>query len=305
MNAREITKALGGDWFGGYGLVPGTGHSARDRSIKVIDAADGEIIVHSFTGDDWRDIKAEWVRQGLLPEGQGPEHREPHEAEQRRQEARERQQQRDEEQRVDDARKTQAARGIFQGGVSAKESPVSTYLQARGIKLEAPPSLRYASGLKHGPTGLVLPAMVAAVQDISGHITGIHRTFLTSDGRKKAPVTDNKMMFGPCAGGAVRLVAVAPKLAIAEGIETALSFMQATGIPTWAALSTSGVKAVILPDIVREVVIAADRGKAGEEAAKHAAKRFATEGRTAHIVMPPGDADDFNTVLQQESEAAE
>ena len=105
MNARKITKALGGDWFGGYGLVPGIGHSARDRSIKVMDAADGEIIVHSFTGDDWRDIKAEWVRQGLLPEWQRPEHRDPQEAEQHRQEARERQQQRDEEQRADDARK--------------------------------------------------------------------------------------------------------------------------------------------------------------------------------------------------------
>ncbi|MBT5458762.1 MAG: virulence-associated protein E, partial [Rhodospirillaceae bacterium] len=246
MNAREITKALGGDWFGGYGLVPGIGHSARDRSIKVMDAADGEIIVHSFTGDDWRDIKAEWVRQGLLPEWQRPEHRDPQEAEQHRQEARERQQQRDEEQRADDARKTQVARDIFQGGVSAKESPVSTYLQARGIKLDAPPSLRYASDLKHGPTGQVLPAMVAAVQDISGHITGIHRTFLTSDGRKKAPVTDNKMMFGPCAGGAVRLALAKDSLCVGEGIETMLSIQQETGRPCWAALSTSGLIALVL-----------------------------------------------------------
>ena len=52
----------------GYGLVPGLGHSLRDRSVKVMDGADGEIIVHSFTGDDWRDIKAAWCQRGLLPD---------------------------------------------------------------------------------------------------------------------------------------------------------------------------------------------------------------------------------------------
>ncbi len=33
----------------------------------------------------------------------------------------------------------------------------------------------------------------------------IHRTFLAHDGRGKAPVDPQKMMLGPCRGGAVRL----------------------------------------------------------------------------------------------------
>ena len=60
MTAREIVKALGGDWFGDYGLVPGPGHSTRDRSVRIKDdarKADG-IAVHSFAGDGWRGTDA-------------------------------------------------------------------------------------------------------------------------------------------------------------------------------------------------------------------------------------------------------
>ena len=35
----------------------------------------------------------------------------------------------------------------------------------------------------------------------------IHRTFLARDGFGKAPVNPQKMMLGPCRGGAVRLAA--------------------------------------------------------------------------------------------------
>ncbi len=48
-----------------------------------------------------------------------------------------------------------------------------------------------------------------------------------------------------CASGAVRLAEFYEELVLAEGIETALSILQATGKPIWACLSTSGLKAVI------------------------------------------------------------
>ena len=138
--------------------------------------------------------------------------------------------------------------------------------------------------------------MVAAVQGPDRSITGIHRTFLTMDGSKKAPVSQNKMMLGRCAGGAARLAAVADKLALTEGIETALSVQQATGIPTWATLSTSGLKTVILPPDVREVVICADGDDAGDQAAQDAAQRLLREGREVRIARAPAGMD-FNDVL--------
>ena len=45
---------------------------------------------------------------------------------------------------------------------------------------------------------------------------------------------------------------------IGEGIETCLAAMQATGHPAWAALSTSGMRSLALPDEVRNVIVLAD-----------------------------------------------
>lgn len=64
--ARDLTQRLGGDWHGSYGLVPGPGHSHRDRSVSVIDGPSGEIIVHSFAGEDWRGIKDRWIADGII-----------------------------------------------------------------------------------------------------------------------------------------------------------------------------------------------------------------------------------------------
>jgi RecA-family ATPase len=67
--ARAITNALGGDWNGDYGAVPGPGHSPADRSVTVRDDDTGrDVLVHSFAGDDWKSIKDGWRRAGLLPD---------------------------------------------------------------------------------------------------------------------------------------------------------------------------------------------------------------------------------------------
>ena len=36
--AETITRALGGNWHGKYGLIPGPGHSPKDRSVSVRDS---------------------------------------------------------------------------------------------------------------------------------------------------------------------------------------------------------------------------------------------------------------------------
>ena len=130
----------------------------------------------------------------------------------------------------------------------------------------------------------------------SREVMAVHRTFLTATVNAKAPVTQNKMMLGPCAGGAVRLTAAQDELVLAEGIETALSILQATGQPTWACLSTSGLKTVLLPPEVKTVTIGADGDSAGEKAAEEAASRLYREGREVKIARPP-DGFDFNNLL--------
>ncbi len=166
-----------------------------------------------------------------------------------------------------------------------------------------PPSLRHHPALKHGPTGLLLPAMLGAVAIWPGHeVVDLHRTFLRADGRDKAPVSGNKMMLGKCAGGAVRLAPARPELVLSEGIETGLSVQQATGLPVWATLSTSGLRAVILPPETTVITIAADGDDAGEVAAQAAARRFIAEGRTGKVARAPRGTD-FNDLLNKPGNA--
>jgi putative DNA primase/helicase len=180
-------------------------------------------------------------------------------------------------------------------------SLADTYLQSRGLKTPMTPMLRCHGGLKH-KAGAVCPALVARVTDcVTGEPMGLHRTFLRVDGSGKAPVEPAKMMMGPCAGGAVQLAVPTDVLLIGEGIETTLSAMQATGYAGWAALSTSGLRALRLPDAVDNIIILADADDAGLSAAQDAARRWkCEEGRRVRIAQSPF-GNDFNDALTSKS----
>lgn len=175
------------------------------------------------------------------------------------------------------------------------------YLRTRIPGLtEIPPTIRHHIGLKHRDTGLTFPTMVSAVTVWPERTPrAIHRTFLRLDGAGKAGVSKPKQSLGPIAGGAVRLTEHGPVLAVTEGIETGLSVLSSTGIPTWAALSTGGMRALILPDDAREVLIAADNDAPGLEAAGAAADRWEAEGRKVRIAVPPVAGMDFNDCLAE------
>lgn len=179
---------------------------------------------------------------------------------------------------------------------AASGTLVETYLRSRGITIPSPASVRYHANLKHR-SGRILPAMVALVTSgSSNRPIGIHRTWLTPDGSGKAPISPNKMMLGPCRGGAVRLGASTSPLMIGEGIETCLAAMQATGHSAWAALSTSGLRALELPAAAHDIIVLADADPPGEAAAQAAATRWSAERRRVRIARPPPGTD-FADVL--------
>lgn len=67
--AQDITRHFGGEWHGSYGAFPAPGHSADDRGVTVKDAEGGrDVLFNSFNGANWREIKDECRRIGLLPE---------------------------------------------------------------------------------------------------------------------------------------------------------------------------------------------------------------------------------------------
>ena len=179
-------------------------------------------------------------------------------------------------------------------------NPLRLYLDWRGITLPIPPTIRLHRDLRHPEAKKRFPAMVAAVQGPDRKFIGCHRTYLTLAGRK-ADVEPLKMSLGPISGGAVRLAAAAEEIAIGEGIETCLSFMQLFGIPAWAGLSTSGVRSIVLPPLplarVVHIAIDVDPNKAGERAAEAAGARFCCEGRKVRFAFPSVGCKDFNDMV--------
>ncbi len=174
------------------------------------------------------------------------------------------------------------------------------YLRSRAIKLNTwPEALRFHPRCPH-PAGEKLPAMVALIGHIERGFVGLHRTFLCADG-ERANLTPTKATLGPTSGGAVRLrePGQGEWLALAEGVETALSIMSMTELPTWATLGTSGLRNVMLASETTLVLIAADNDAngAGQLAALEAGRRFLSEGRRIRVATPPVLDTDWNDVL--------
>jgi putative DNA primase/helicase len=195
--------------------------------------------------------------------------------------------------------KARPALVIWQRSRLAEGTAVETYLHtARGYTDPIPRALRFTA-CKHPSDGRFHPAMIAIVviEGCMKRPVAVHRTFLRRDGKGKTDLDPNKMTLGPCKGAAVPLAPAGPMLAVAEGIETALSYMQATGIPTWAALSAGGMRNLVLPEGVLETIIAADPDPVGLMAARAAARRWLAEGRKVSIARPTLGLD-FNDILR-------
>src|SRR3546814_6301581 len=95
------------------------------------------------------------------------------------------------------------------------------YFRQRGIILPADISaLRYHPRCFYrAPSGRQeWPALIAAVSDGSGNVTGVHRTWLSPDGGK-APVDQPRRALGHLAGNGVRFGAVTDTMIAAEGLE--------------------------------------------------------------------------------------
>lgn len=137
------------------------------------------------------------------------------------------------------------------------------------------------------------PAMVAAVRDVSGQLVTLHRTLLTGDGHKADVNVPKRLMRLPddrtINGCAIRFGEPHEVLALAEGIETALSVVVATGLPCWACICAHGLEAVEIPDGVREVLIFADKDRSctGERSAQELCRRLQAQGIEAAIEAVP------------------
>jgi len=283
-SAESIAKALGGRKVGSGWMACCPAHHDRQPSLSICDADGGKVLIRCHAGCKQEEVIRVLRHLGLWGDGGQPTKRSsvriaPNEAALDR-----------------DHKRTELALSIWRASMCARGTLAETYLVSRGLQLPPTQILRFHAGLKH-PTGGFWPAMVALVTNgADATPLAIHRTFLARDGDGKASVRPQKMMFGPCRGGAVRLAEPGDLLMVGEGIETCLAAMRVTGRPAWAALSTAGLRALDLPQRVRDVIVLADGDDAGEAAARDCAWRWKREARHVRIARPPKGLD-FNDML--------
>jgi len=180
----------------------------------------------------------------------------------------------------------------------AVKSERSSYLASRG--LEVPPGIRFCREVPYfeeGKETRYLDAMLAPITR-NGELLSYQATYLHNG--KKAPVAiPRKTLPGkPISGGACEVYPAEEVMGIAEGVETAIAAKMLFSTPTWASLSTSGMRTWEWPAIVKEVWIFADNDAnyAGHAAAYALAHRLAKAGIAAHVQFPQ-IAGDWNDVL--------
>jgi putative DNA primase/helicase len=286
LRAEVLAEALGGRKVGTGWLARCPAHDDRQPSLAIAEAKNGKLLVRCHAGCGQREVIAALRARGIWDVGDQrpisflgkPDRQSPPEP------------------YGDAVRRAEAALAVWRASRCAEGTLAETYLRSRGLTTPVPLAIRFHAALRH-PSETVWPAMVALVtRGGDGTPIGIHRTFLALDGSGKAPVEPAKMMLGPCRGGAVRLGAPSGFLMVGEGIETCLAAIQATGHPAWAALSTSGLRSLELPDDINDIIVLADGDEPGEAAARSCALRWSRENRRVRIARPPRGLD-FNDLL--------
>jgi hypothetical protein len=176
-----------------------------------------------------------------------------------------------------------------------------TYLRKRGITaLPEAGALRFHPRCYYRPDAdaptEVWPALIAAVTDLAGKITGAHRTWLDPSGNGKAPVGTPRRAMGHLLGHGVRFGATSDVMAAGEGLETMLSLRSALpNLPVLAALSANHLTAILFPTALRRLYVARDRDPAGDLAAATLTKRAQAVGIEALTLSPV--LGDFNEDL--------
>jgi len=296
-DARNLTMALGGKWYGRNGAAAcPVCQPERKRGQNALTLADGRngrlVLDCKKSGCAFLDIlAAAGLRSG--------DYRAPDPATIAQREA-----ERRAERRAEVAKRAGQARAIWQEAQPIAGTIAETYLRGRGITCPLPATLRFHREAWHGPTAKRYPAMVAAVQGAG--LPAVHRTYLRPDGTGKADIDPPKAMLGGTQGGAVRLTDGPGRLVVGEGIESTLSLAcgPLDGPATlWAGLSTSGLRGLRLPSRPGRLTIACDGDKPGREAANALAERAHALGWQVGI-CDPGDGADWNDILQGKAVAA-
>lgn len=198
------------------------------------------------------------------------------------------------------------ARRLFRMTRPLAGTLADSYLRQRGVlRASLHPALRfhpscYYRDLVTGRTGSY-PALIAAVTDRFGAITGVHRTWLDPQGDGKAKVADPRRALGGLLGNAVRfrfpVHGPVPVMAAGEGLESILSLSHVMpGMPMVSALTANHLAAFQLPPGLMRLYIAADADAAGRHGIEGLSRCAQALGILPLVLAP--ELGDFNEDLR-------
>ncbi|MNU29727.1 hypothetical protein D3C71_182040 [compost metagenome] len=298
MSLAHIVSLLGGDLYDGgrRALVAAPGHSRADRSVSLL--FDGtRLIIHGFGATDWRMVRDHLQAQGLIDGrnrlcaagvGGAP---------------------------VREIRARGGARRPVQVRVWAAQALwaearplqegdlVNEHLRRRSV---SPPkggkALRFhpAAPLSvYQPDRRACPAMMAGVQAPDGRLTSVEVLYLAAGGRVARLALPRKLVGLAPTGSAVRLMRQGETMLVGEGVVTTLSAMARFNLPGWALLSAGNLARWTPPEAARRILIAGDRGVAGQAAALRLQARLIAMGLEARVRLPPSGFGDWNDAAMQ------
>ena len=285
MTLHRIVAALGGDLYsnGRRANVPAPGHSASDRSVSLL-LTDNRVVIHGFGGSDWRTIRDHLRELGFIDaagrltggERAGPSIPRP-----------------------DLRLRRQTASNLWVDSRGLGGGPADRYLERRAVQgVAAASNLGFhpeAPISVYRPRGRGRPALIARISDRDDQLTAVELTYLDLNGRIASGLRLTRKTVGQVpAGAAVRLAPVASEMLVGEGVVTTLCAMDRFQLPGWALMAANNLAAWTPPAPVRRLLIAADRGVAGETAAARLRGRLASAGLVVRVLFPDPPFGDWN-----------
>jgi len=294
VSLRRIVAILGGDLYqnGLRANVPAPGHGKADRSVSLL-LDGGRVVIHTFGAADWREVRDDLRGRGLVDSGgrlMGVENTPDRPV-------------------INHPRRRAVANELWLDGVRpARTGVVARHLALRSVAwredlddlLEHPraPFSVYRPGRRAGR------AMMTGIRSPSGDLTAVELTYLATNGQvASGPGVPRKTVGQVPPGSAVRLRPAATRMLVAEGVVTTLSAMARFDLPGWALMSAGNLSRWRPPHQLSTVLIAGDRGEAGETAAVRLARRLERDGVKAILAFPPAPFGDWNEAARDHQKA--
>ncbi len=293
MTLKPITAARGGDLYaaGRRASIPAPGHSRHDRSASLAIGRSGKVIAHSFGSSTAFEILDDLRAAGLIdshgfPTDLAVPHPRPYGL-------------------SDHAKRRRA---VMLWGEAQAISGTLSERHLRIIRAIGRP-LDQVTALRHHPACPLsiysdgrsrrCPALLALVTTPDGSATAIEITYLDGQGRRNDAIRLSRKTVGVLPpGAAVRLDPIQATLVVGEGVVTALSASELLGHHAAALLSAGNLSRWLPPKGVTRLIIAADRGRAGEAAALGLSALASKPGIATETILPPTPHGDFNDWLR-------